>query len=225
MPVLKKFSADDIPDVVLYSVVYSKDGSTLVVEGGNIIHKWNGNSVTFADYGNFVKEVLKNNKREVFRHLITSGVKLRLGDLVYFPCQHGHRNIVDDILKTKRIEVDKVTKYGFTALEIAALNGWTDVVVMLVKEYGAKVNFVEGKISPLRKAVEGGHYETVEALIKMGATCANIQTIEDIERLIGRARQQECTGELLYPGKEHDRIQRYLGQESGRKTVTTEYHM
>jgi len=220
MPVLKMFSAADIPDIVKDSVVYRKDDSVLVVEGGDILHRWNGKSVTF-EYGNFVKEVLKNNKREVFLFLINSGVKLRLGDLVYFPSQHGHRHIVEDILRTKRIEVDKVTKYGFTALEIAALNGWTDVVVMLVREYGARVNFVDGKISPLRKAVEGGHYGTVEALIKMGAKCGNIQTTEDIQRLIDRARQEECMGELLYPGKEHDRIQRYLAQER----VTTEYHM
>ena len=56
-----------------------------------------------------------------------------MGDLVYFPCQHGHRALVEDMVSTNRVKVDKVTKHGFTALEIAALNGHTEVVKVLVK--------------------------------------------------------------------------------------------
>ena len=64
---------------------------------------------------------------------VVSGVKFKMGDLVYFPCQHGHRALVEDMVSTNRVKVDKVTKHGFTALEIAALNGHTEVVKVLVK--------------------------------------------------------------------------------------------
>jgi ankyrin repeat protein len=58
---------------------------------------------------------------------------MKMGDLVYHPCQHGHLELVRDLLRTGRVEVNRTTKYGYTALEIAALNGHQDVVELLVK--------------------------------------------------------------------------------------------
>ena len=58
-------------------------------------------------------------------------------DLLYVACLHGHTEIVQDILDNQKnrgdMEVDKVTKYGFTAMEIAALNGRTEIVRLLRK--------------------------------------------------------------------------------------------
>ena len=58
---------------------------------------------------------------------------------------------------------NNVTKYGWTGVEIAAVNGHYEIVKMLVKEFGENVNFENpnNHFTPLDNAIEGGHLETV----------------------------------------------------------------
>ena len=70
---------------------------------------------------------------------------------------------MEDILDNQKnkgdMEVDKVTKYGFTAMEIAALNGRTKIVEILA-DHKADPNFASCGIPPYENALEGGHKET-----------------------------------------------------------------
>ena len=63
---------------------------------------------------------------------------MHVSDLIYLACQFGHLPLVRVIMDTGRVEVDNLTKYGWTPLEIAAVNGRTEVVRLLVKTYKIK---------------------------------------------------------------------------------------
>ena len=58
-----------------------------------------------------------------------------------------------------------MTKYGWTAVEIAAINGHYHIVKMLVTSYTgrADINHLNKNHQnhPLDSAIEGGHFETV----------------------------------------------------------------
>ena len=74
----------------------------------------------------------------------------------------------DDVLAVKRIDPNRVTKYGWTALEISAINGRTEIVRMLVTDHGADVNLknINNHFTPLENAIEGGHLETVMVMME-----------------------------------------------------------
>ena len=61
---------------------------------------------------------------------------------------------------------NRVTKYGWTALEIAAINGFDDIISLLVTQYGGDVNQENpnNHATPLENAIEGGHLKTVRLL-------------------------------------------------------------
>ena len=56
-----------------------------------------------------------------------------------------------------------MTKYGWTGVEIAAINGHYNIVKLLVQGHGANVNWVNphNLYTPLENAIEGGHLHTV----------------------------------------------------------------
>ena len=62
------------------------------------------------------------------------------------------------------MSADNVTKYGWTAVEIAAINGYIDIVKMLIQEFNGKINLENpcNHSTPLENAIEGGHLETVK---------------------------------------------------------------
>ena len=68
----------------------------------------------------------------------------------------------------QRVDPDRVTKYGYTALEISAINGRTEIVRLLVREHGANVNKMNdnNQFTPLENAIEGGHMDTVRMMIE-----------------------------------------------------------
>ena len=75
---------------------------------------------------------------------------------------------MEDILDNQKnkgdMEVDKVTKYGFTAMEIAALNGRSKIVRILAN-HGANPNFCSPSgVPPFENALEGGHLDTGKLL-------------------------------------------------------------
>ena len=57
-----------------------------------------------------------------------------------------------DVISVQRVDPDRVTKYGYTALEISAINGRTEIVRLLVREHGANVNKMNDNICQLRWA-------------------------------------------------------------------------
>ena len=63
----------------------------------------------------------------------------------------------------QHVKPDFITKYGFSAVEIAALNGYYNIVKTLVQKYGADINFQNpyNHMRPLENAIEGGHLDTV----------------------------------------------------------------
>ena len=56
-----------------------------------------------------------------------------------------------------------LTKYGWTPLEIASINGHFKIVKLLVEYYGGKINQENSNshTTPLENAIEGGHMDTV----------------------------------------------------------------
>ena len=73
-----------------------------------------------------------------------------------------------DVISVQRVDPDRVTKYGYTALEISAINGRTEIVRLLVREHGANVNKMNdnNQFTPLENAIEGGHMDTVRMMIE-----------------------------------------------------------
>ena len=67
-------------------------------------------------------------------------------------------------LLLQHVKPDFITKYGFSAVEIAALNGHYNIVKTLVQKYGADINFQNpyNHMRPLENAIEGGHLDTVK---------------------------------------------------------------
>merc|ERR1719445_1528489 len=92
----------------------------------------------------FVKNVIKYGKREVFYKMMKSNMKLKLHDLIYLACLYGQKGIVEDIIQHQQrrgeFEPNKDTKYGFKPIEIAALNGENEIFRLLLKN-GARINY------------------------------------------------------------------------------------
>ena len=70
----------------------------------------------------------------------------------------------------QHVKPDFITKYGFSAVEIAALNGYYSIVKTLVQKYGADINFQNpyNHMRPLENAIEGGHLDTVRHVMNQG---------------------------------------------------------
>ena len=73
----------------------------------------------------------------------------------------------DKYICVERVDPNRVTKYGWTLLEIAAINGRSEVVRLLVN-HGADINLmnVNNHFTPLENAIEGGHLDTVRVMME-----------------------------------------------------------
>ena len=95
-------------------------------------------------------------------------MKLKLSDLLYLACLYGHSQIVGDILKfqeqqgqkqvvisstafIRSFQVNKETKYGFTAMEISALNGRSEILRILFQVQNILFKFVINFLSAWRR--------------------------------------------------------------------------
>ncbi len=86
----------------------------------------------------------------------------------------GHLDIVKLLLAANKVEVNIQNNKNGTALMLAAKNGYSNIVELLLK-YGADVNLKDGRSNTaLMVAAFNGHLEIVELLLAYGAD-ANIQ--------------------------------------------------
>ena len=205
-PILKKFVARSIPETFTDSVVYDDNENILRAEKRNLVQHWRSEmfNLTESSTHKFVKAVIIEGKLAVFKHLLAGGFQMHLGDLIYIACQYGHLALVREIMDTRRVEVDKVTKYGWKPLDIAVVNGRTEVVTLLVKTYHANIN-IGRQYSPLENAIEGGHLDTVKEMIQLGA-----QKAGKVDYLKSSARLVVNQGELVNPGNEYQQISDHL---------------
>ena len=92
---------------------------------------------------------------------------------------------------------NRVTKYGWTALEIAAINGRTEIVNLLVRSYGANVNLmnINNHYTPLENAIEGGHLDTVRMMMEeLGAKFRGVEVAQlQSAAAVVSSQGEQCT--------------------------------
>jgi len=225
-----KYHPKNIPDIVTNNVVYRSTSGEVVAINGELKKMVGASSsssssssddessgVPVGDVHGFVKQVVSSNKTEVLRHLLKNGfTNIRLQDLIYLSCQHGCLEMTKLIMDSKQnVSGNYVTKYGWTAVEIASINGHYDVVKMLVTGYAgrADINHLNknSRNYPLDSAIEGGHFQTVKRMIEeLGAEFSpNTKLSQEAD-----AKLEIVQGELIYPGYEYEQILQYLQQKN-----------
>ena len=107
---------------------------------------------------------------------------------------------------------NRVTKYGWTAVEIAAINGHHPIVRSLVTTYGGNINQSNpyNHTTPLENAIEGGHLDTVKDMVGMGARYGT--AVSNVDNLENAAKLVISQGELLpeNAGQDYDDIKNFL---------------
>ena len=198
-----EFLAECIPDRVIDSIVYADTEGTLTAQH---VHNFSKSASH-----KFVKKVIQTGKLSVFTHLRAVGLKMNLGDLIYIACQYGHLDLVSAMMDSGRVHVNEVTKYGWTPLEIAAVNGRKEVVQLLVQKYDADINLqFNRQYSPLENAIEGGHLDTVVAMIHLKASYSKKILEGRVDYLESKARLVINQGELINQGNDYDKIKEVL---------------
>ena len=210
-PSIKKFDPLKIPDTVEDLVVYHDNETIVTTEKRDLVQHWGKETyiITESVCHKFVKTVIQGGKLAVFNLLLAGGFQMHVSDLIYLACQFGHLPLVRVIMDTGRVEVDNQTKYGWTPLEIAAVNGRTEIVRLLVKTYKANVN-LDGKYSPLENAIEGGHLDTVKEMVQLGARYSQGILAGKVDYLKSSAKLVYHQGELINRGDDYDQIVDFL---------------
>ena len=136
----------------------------------------------------------------------------------------------DKYICVERVDPNRVTKYGWTLLEIAAINGRSEVVRLLVN-HGADINLmnVNNHFTPLENAIEGGHLDTVRVMMEelevparfRGAEVADLKSAAAVvisqggkQPISGLVQANHVSGELINPGDDHKEIIFYLQQRN-----------
>ncbi|MGL9758302.1 MAG: ankyrin repeat domain-containing protein [Wolbachia sp.] len=142
---------------------------------------------------------LKNHNFSKAKQLTKQGVNLNARDekgftFLHWAAQEGHIDIVQFLLKCKKIEVNAEMTgecSGVTPLHCAVLGHHTNIVKYLL-DYGADVNAKATEIfkdfTPLHMAVNQGYYDIVAVLLEKGGINVN-------------ARDQRGSAPLHFAGK------------------------
>eukprot|EP00929_Paragymnodinium_shiwhaense_P112394 TRINITY_DN80653_c0_g1_i1.p1 TRINITY_DN80653_c0_g1~~TRINITY_DN80653_c0_g1_i1.p1 ORF type:complete len:335 (+),score=80.44 TRINITY_DN80653_c0_g1_i1:68-1072(+) len=92
----------------------------------------------------------------------------------HFAVRYGHLLVVQQLLdRTKRAGlVDYPNQEGFTAVQMACVNGHIDVLKFLLRSKAdpSSRNMLRGGVTPLHAAVAEGNYDLAELLLEYGAT-------------------------------------------------------
>jgi ankyrin repeat protein len=96
---------------------------------------------------------------------------------LYVACQNGHVEIVKELLKVSRIDINKKNKAGEAALTSACAKGYVDIVKELLKEPKIDVNIKNSSGgTPLIFACQNGDIEIAKELLKnsqLDVNCMN----------------------------------------------------
>ncbi|KAL1840095.1 hypothetical protein VTJ49DRAFT_790 [Mycothermus thermophilus] len=131
-------------------------------------------------------------------------------------CAKGEYEIAKQRLQERPEDINVADYAGNTPLQIAALNGYDDIVRLLV-DAGCNLDCVNNeKDTPLLDAVENGHLEVVKILLEAGVNPrkANAQGEEPIERV----------NDDLDNADEIRRVLREAREKMGDRRRTSEEH-
>ena len=80
-------------------------------------------------------------------------------------CYHGYKSVAQELLQTRKININEQNYHGMTALHMAAQAGYEEIVELLIK-YGIEIDATtEDGTTALFNAVEKGHLTVVETLL------------------------------------------------------------
>jgi ankyrin repeat protein len=88
--------------------------------------------------------------------------------LLHTAARHGHSGVVQLLLDNGFAEKDQKNDENLTPLMVAATEGWTKVVEILVNTVGVTVEGEDFSRTPLSCAAENGHADVVELLLDSG---------------------------------------------------------
>ncbi|XP_063907485.1 uncharacterized protein LOC135125753 [Zophobas morio] len=93
-------------------------------------------------------------------------VNTRYGTPLYVACTYGHKEVVEILLRTKRVQLNKGNKYGCTPLHIACQRNYVDVVKLLLLTSAVDVNVADNKgLTPIHIVTKNGNEELLQLLI------------------------------------------------------------
>ena len=81
-------------------------------------------------------------------------------------CYHGFLQVAQELLQTKKIDVNEQNYHGMTALHMAAQAGYSKICELLIKHNIDIDQFTEDGTTALFSAVENGHTEVVKVLLR-----------------------------------------------------------
>ena len=84
-------------------------------------------------------------------------------------CYHGFLQVAQELLQTKKIEVNEQNYHGMTALHMAAQAGYSKICELLIKHNIDIDQFTEDGTTALFSAVEKGHTDVVKVLLQHSA--------------------------------------------------------
>ena len=121
---------------------------------------------------NLVEVMVENENianREADLLAMKDSVNAQLGHDLIENAKNGKAEKIESLLKDPRVDPNFCRTDGQTALHVAATNGWTDAVAVLL-EFGANVNSKDksGRTA-LHYAGEFGNTESIRVLLERGA--------------------------------------------------------
>lgn len=110
----------------------------------------------------------RNSKEVIIILLYSQVLQIDNGFLLHRACSNGHVETLDLLVKMGR-EVDEYDESGISPIGQAGMLGRSDLIYELLRDpkivsQGSNICF-----TPLHYACQGGHFECVQSLIKLGA--------------------------------------------------------
>jgi len=119
-------------------------------------------------FDNFLKESIRDKMVGPSGDILFQGL---YNDMLTKSFQMG---FLDGIKKALELGAD----FNKLSLSNACSNGYSDIVIFLI-ENGKDVNKSDGHFTPLGRAIQGGHLDTVKTLIDLGADTNYITTLSN----------------------------------------------
>lgn len=146
----------------------------LILHGADINHRnIHGHTPLFhaIEYTNPLIVRGATNNIDVVKFLVDSNVDLYITDNngidpSYMAVKLGHSEIVDVLIKSNRVDINKIYPDGSTLLYIACKSGHIECVLLLL-ENGADVNICYNNFPILHIAIEENHLHIISILLSI----------------------------------------------------------